>query len=77
MLAQLNKVTNSKLSIITFAISIITFYKDMNEITENFIQNLPIITVALLVMIILFLIHLYKRKDVVQTKQEEPQTQKE
>jgi L-lactate permease len=76
MLAQLNKVTNSKLSIITFALSIITFYKDMNEITENFIQNLPIITVALLVMIILFLVHLYKRKDVVQTKQEESETQK-
>jgi len=62
MLNQINKITNSKLSIITFAISIITFYKDMNEITENFIQNLPIIITALFVMTILFLIHLFQRK---------------
>ena len=55
MLAQFKKITDSKLSIITFAISVITFWNDANDITENFIQNLPIITVAIFVMIILFL----------------------
>ena len=62
MLAQFKKITDSKLSIITFAISVITFWNDANDITENFIQNLPIITVAIFVMIILFLIHFYNKK---------------
>jgi hypothetical protein len=68
MLAYFTKISNSKLSIVTFAISVITFWNDVNDITENFIQNLPIITVAIFVMVVLFLIHFYNKTARVEVK---------